>query len=249
MRAKDESEQPEVEIGTQVAPSNIYIEVSPDGPYLVHGEPPIVQRFIETDHKGISTGYRDGRSFSANGVVALCRCGNSKNAPFCDGSHKNANVDLSETASFEPLLDGAEITHGPNRTLTDNESYCTFARFCDAGKRVWNEVQLGGQEAEGLTERMVHNCPGGRLLIWDNKTQQPIEVQVKPSIGLIEDPKEMCSGPLAVWGGIRIQSSNGRSYEVRTRQALCRCGNSSNKPFCDGTHASMDYKDGIAAEN
>lgn len=247
MKKGNEQNNHAVEIGTKAAPDSFYIEVSHDGPYLVHGAPPIIHRFIETNSNGISVGYRDGRTFDINtGVVALCRCGSSKNAPFCDGSHKTADVDLTETASFEPLLDNAELTPGPKLSLTDNENYCAFARFCDAGKRVWNEVEMLGREAENLTEQIVHNCPGGRLLVWDNATKQPIEVETKPSIGLIEDPKEMCSGPLAVWGGIRVQSSNGRSYEIRTRQALCRCGNSSNKPFCDGTHASMAYKDGIA---
>lgn len=234
-----------VQAGTIPAQSDMFIQITEAGPYLVHGEPAVMQKIIEVDAKGASSSFRVGKTFPMSGVVALCRCGHSKNSPYCDGSHLNANVDLQETASFEPLLENSELTRGVDYTLADNDKYCCFGRFCDAGERVWNEVLIEGAEAKQSTLHMVHNCPGGRLLVWDNQDKKPIEIQLDPSIGLIEDPKQACSGPLAVWGGIRVESSSGKSYEVRTRQALCRCGQSSNKPFCDGTHASFKYKDGI----
>jgi CDGSH-type Zn-finger protein len=51
-------------------------------------------------------------------------------------------------------------------------------------------------------------------------------------------------GPLWVRGGVRITGSDGRDYEVRNRATLCRCGASSNKPFCDGTHKKIGFRDG-----
>ena len=56
------------------------------------------------------------------------------------------------------------------------------------------------------------------------------------------------SGPIWVKGGIRIEGADGKSYEIRNRVTLCRCGQSSNKPFCDGTHASMHFHDGLPLE-
>ena len=44
------------------------------------------------------------------------------------------------------------------------------------------------------------------------------------------------NGPYQLRGRIAVTSSRGHAYEVRNRQTLCRCGGSSNKPFCDGTH-------------
>lgn len=234
-----------VQEGTTPAPNEVYIQINQDGPYTVYGNPRVVQKIIQSNAHGASISYEDGKEFSIDAKVSLCRCGHSQNAPYCDGSHLSANVDLQETATFEPLLNNSEVIKGPTRTLTDNDKYCAFGRFCDAAHRIWNEVLIDGREAEDNSERMVHNCPGGRLLLWDNKNELPIEVSTEPCIGLIEDPRQECSGPLAVWGGIRIQGASGKSYEIRTRQALCRCGQSSNKPFCDGTHASIKYKDGI----
>jgi CDGSH-type Zn-finger protein len=47
-----------------------------------------------------------------------------------------------------------------------------------------------------------------------------------------------------VKGGVQIKSSDGFVYEPRNRVTLCRCGQSGNKPFCDGTHISMKFNDG-----
>ena len=77
--------------------------------------------------------------------------------------------------------------------------------------------------------------PSGRLVAWDNETGKPIEPKLEPSLGLIEDPVEQCSGPIWARGGHR--------YEVRNRVTLCRCGASKNKPFCDGTHAAIKFRD------
>ena len=59
----------------------------------------------------------------------------------------------------------------------------------------------------------------------------------------MQDPHESVSGPISVRGGIVIESADGREYEVRNRVTLCRCGQSSNKPFCDGSHVGCSFHD------
>jgi hypothetical protein len=76
-------------------------------------------------------------------------------------------------------------------------------------------------------------------------TGKALEPALERSIGLVEDPAQGASGPLWVRGGIPVTGADGHAYEVRNRMALCRCGLSSNKPFCDGTHVSAHWKDGI----
>ena len=49
----------------------------------------------------------------------------------------------------------------------------------------------------------------------------------------------------SVRGGIQIESADGFKYEVRNRVTLCRCGKSQNKPFCDGTHAQIKFRDDV----
>lgn len=234
-----------VQQGSVESDPSISVVVVEDGPYLVHGAPPLHTQTIVRNEHGQSWTYRQGRAFAVQDKTALCRCGHSRNKPYCDGTHAKVRVDLAETASFEPMLEDAEAIDGPRYRLTDNERYCAFARFCDNGERIWNEVQIPGEQHGELATYMAHQCPAGRLLVWDRETGEPVETPLAVSLSLIEDPGIGASGPLVLRGGIRVQSASGESYEIRNRQALCRCGASSNKPFCDGSHASMKFHDGL----
>lgn len=245
---ENKNAQLDIQTGTTVNDKGIYIQIEKDGPYELHGASQLSLQFIVPNEKGISVDYQDGKDFPTKAVAYLCRCGHSKHKPFCDGSHKIAiqeDVDLTETATFNPSLQTAEIMEGPVLSLTDDEKFCAFARFCDNGQRVWNEVQSKSDHAVKMATNEAHLCPSGRLIVWDNKDNTPIESKQEANIGLIEDVLNKCSGPIALWGGIPVKSSDGKYYEVRNRQTLCRCGQSSNKPFCDGTHASMKFQDGL----
>ncbi len=242
------TDQPKVQVGTTPSDPSIYIEVQKNGPYIVHGAPPMNVQSITPNETRHSWSYTQGKAFEVKDGTRLCRCGHSQNKPYCDGSHLRAGVDLSETAPFEPMLSQRATTEmdGPQYSLTDNENYCAFGRFCDNGDRFWNEVMEGGEAHNKLAIYMAHQCPAGRLLVWDRDKREPIESAMDVELALIEDPALGVSGPLQLRGGIRVQSASGESYEVRNRQTLCRCGQSSNKPFCDGTHASMKFRDGLA---
>ena len=100
--------------------------------------------------------------------AALCRCGQSKNKPFCDNSHEKA------------------------------------------GFKDYGAVGRGG-DADAET--------GGPL-------------QVKPA----ED------GPLLLKGNLTILSGSGRESWKGGQVALCRCGSSKDKPFCDGQHKKVGFK-------
>jgi hypothetical protein len=75
-------------------------------------------------------------------------------------------------------------------------------------------------------------------VVWDKKGKA-IEPKFEPNISLVEDPQEGMRGPIWLRGGIPVESSDGSTYEIRNRVALCRCGKSSNKPFCDGSHCKQ----------
>ena len=222
-----------------------HILVSEDGPYIVSGAVPLSKQVIGTDAKGDSESWQQGKTYDAGETYSLCRCGNSRTKPFCDGSHLRTHFDGTETASREPYLKQAEAMEGPGMVLTDAQGLCAFARFCDPHGQVWN--QINKVDNPKVREQFLHQvgqCPSGRLVAWDRKTEQPIEPKLPVSIGLIEDPAQECSGPIWVRGGVQIESeADGHKYEVRSRVTLCRCGQSQNKPFCDGTHAAVKFKD------
>ena len=50
------------------------------------------------------------------------------------------------------------------------------------------------------------------------------------------------NGPLVVRGPIQLEDGSGATYQLDTEVvALCRCGHSANKPFCDGSHTSAGW--------
>ncbi len=222
------------------------IRVSKDGPYLVTGPLPLATVTIGANREGESVKWEAGKDIEAGASYALCRCGHSRNKPFCDGSHAKAAFDGKETASRKPYLEQAKLMQGSVLSLTDAEKLCAFARFCDPNGQVWRLVEeTDHATARKNFERQTCDCPSGRLVAWDNATKTAIEPKLDLSIGLIEDPVEDCSGPLWVKGGVQVVSEDGFHYERRNRVTLCRCGASHNKPFCDGSHASVKFKDGL----
>jgi CDGSH-type Zn-finger protein len=225
-------------------PRKMSVTVTKDGPYAVAGGPPLSKQSIGSDREGESVEWLPGEITAVGTSYFLCRCGQSARKPFCDGSHIKVGFNGEETASREPYAAQAKEIVGPALALTDAESLCAFARFCDRDGQVWTSVSLARtSSAREAFARQVGQCPSGRLVAWDLATGKPIEPQLPPSIVLVEDPKEAVSGPVWVRGGIEIIAADGTAYEVRNRVTLCRCGRSSNKPFCDGTHASVGFTD------
>ena len=220
------------------------VTVSKNGPYIVTGNIPLSKMTIGTNSDGGSEKWEQSQTFPIQQKYALCRCGQSKQKPFCDGTHAKIGFVGTETASREPYLNEAKVFDGPTLQLTDVESLCAFGRFCDPNGKVWNQVsRTNDPNVRAIFIRQVENCPAGRLVAWDKATGKSVEPKLPVSIGLVEDPEEQCSGPVWLRGGIRVVSADGFEYEVRNRVTLCRCGQSQNKPFCDGTHASVKFQD------
>ena len=225
-------------------PVGAKVKISKNGPYLVSGGLPLHKETIGTNDSDESVTWDKGRHYPAQEQYALCRCGHSANKPFCDGTHAKVEFDGSETASRAPYLEQAQVIRGPTMSLTDVEGLCAFARFCDPRGKVWNLVNETDNPAAGKHfVSQTCDCPSGRLVAWDNETGKPVEPTFEPSIALIEDPAQHCSGPIWLRGGVQLIGADGFAYEVRNRVTLCRCGESQNKPFCDGTHASTGFSD------
>jgi CDGSH-type Zn-finger protein len=227
-------------------PTSARVEITKDGPYTVSGDLPLNKQTIGANAAGESVKWLESEAIASKAQYQLCRCGHSAHKPFCDGAHAKAGFNGTETASREPYRAQAKLMRGPAMSLTDAESLCAFARFCDPRGQIWNLVN----ETDNATARKhfvqeARDCPSGRLVAWDNATGEALEPTFHPSIGLIEDPVNECSGPLWLRGGIQVVGSDGFHYEVRNRVTLCRCGASRNKPFCDGTHASIKFKDNL----
>ena len=224
--------------------TKITVQIVEDGPYKLSANLPLTRQSIGINAAGESVSWVEGATIPTPEPYALCRCGASAIKPFCDGSHAKVEFDGTETASRTSYQSQAKVLRGPTMTLTDAESLCAFARFCDPRGQVWNLVdQTDNADAKRDFVQEAGDCPSGRLVAWDNASGRAIEPSYMPSIGLIEDPAKECSGPIWLRGGVQIVGSDGFEYEVRNRVTLCRCGASRNKPYCDGTHAAIHFSD------
>jgi CDGSH-type Zn-finger protein len=225
--------------------SGARIKVTRNGPYIVTGRVPLSGRIIVVDSGGDAVAWREGRRFPEQETYALCRCGKSKNHPFCDGAHAHVGFDGTEQASRKPYDEQAELIEGPDLDLKDAESFCASARFCIPKGGTWRlTLRSRDPEKKRTAIEQACNCPSGRLVACDKQTGAPIEPEFEPSISLIEDPHAESSGPVWAKGGVTIESADGGTYETRNRVTLCRCGGSNNKPFCDGTHVDVRFNDG-----
>jgi len=225
--------------------SDAKITITKNGPYLVSGGLPLAKQHVVTNEAGESLDWREGDAYPASANYALCRCGQSAKKPFCDGTHKKVGFDGTETAGHVPFAKKAKRLDGPAMSLLDAESLCAFGRFCDPGGQVWALVErTDDAKHRKLFLHEAASCPAGRLVAIDRATGEAHEPALPPSIGLVEDTARGESGPLWVRGGVPVVGADGTAYEVRNRVTLCRCGASSNKPFCDGSHASVHFKDG-----
>jgi CDGSH-type Zn-finger protein len=120
--------------------TQISVTVSKDGPYIVSGDPRLTEQVIVTNAKGDSLQWREGEVYEAPAKCALCRCGHSHKAPFCDGTHAKVGFDGTETAPRTPYSEKVTVFDGPVLALLDARHLCAGGRFCDPNGKVWNQV-------------------------------------------------------------------------------------------------------------
>src|SRR5512139_1127123 len=116
------------------------IQVSKNGPYVLVGRVPMTEETIIGESDGTSIEWRAGKEYPVQEKCTLCRCGQSKNKPFCDGTHVKIGFDGTETAAREIYLDHPKELDGPKLKLIDVEELCASARFCHRAGGIWNLV-------------------------------------------------------------------------------------------------------------
>ena len=222
------------------------IVVTKDGPYRVEGGVPVLRTAIVQTDRGEPVAWDEGPEFETPGeVYDLCRCGKSSTKPFCDSTHERIPFDGTETADRGPIAKRREGWEGEaNHVLYDDLSLCTHAGFCrNVQTGVWEMVEEA-DDPEVRTEfaAMVQRCPSGRLAYAILPDPEPVEPTFEPSVGV--EP----GASYWIRGGIPVVSEDETPYEVRNRQTLCRCGQSRNKPFCDGSHKEYGFDDPAVPE-
>ncbi|HEV8420362.1 MAG TPA: CDGSH iron-sulfur domain-containing protein, partial [Actinomycetota bacterium] len=142
------------------------IKIVEDGPYRVTGAPLVRMRKVP-DEDGEMLRWDRGAILRDEGPYDLCRCGQSRSKPFCDGTEEEIGFDGTESADRSPTAGGnRRFEYGDGQVvLTDDPTLCARATFCDA--RTTDAWALAEQtedpEKRAMLIRMVERCPSGRL--------------------------------------------------------------------------------------
>ncbi len=106
--------------------------------------------------------------------------------------------------------------------------------------RPW--INVSAADADALAAA-VDTCPSGALAYtWADPARNITTTAEEQDIGSAQ-VRVTSSGPLEVSGQIEIVDDDGTVIEVTEKAWLCRCGHSTNKPFCDGSHSKAGFTD------
>ncbi len=215
-------------------PSTTQIVVTQDGPYRVIGD--------------VAIHDVAGKRLQTSGNVCLCRCGGSRNKPFCDATHGLKSWVGTEAGDHSVSVDRRETYRAAGgMAIYDDRSRCAhFGQCTDRLATVFGATQEPFVNAEGAMPTaiaaVVSDCPSGALAYAVGNDPEPVERMQACAIFPIID------GPYRVVGDVELVGADGHIYERRARQTLCRCGQSRNRPFCDGSHWYAEFRDPVPPE-
>lgn len=130
--------------------------------------------------------------------------------------------------------DGIVVAWDPTLCVHVGECLRGAPTAFDTRRRPW--IALEGAAPDDIA-RVVQRCPSGALTY--RRTDGGAEEQPAdpPSVRAVRN------GPYFVRGEIEIAAEDGAVLHRATRAALCRCGGSRNKPFCDNSHVMLGFRD------
>lgn len=208
----------------------------PNGPlYLINdSHPKSIDNLV--NHKG--------EPLSTVVGIALCRCGQSNNKPFCDGTHSTVGFTSDNAASDTKVKDKRKNYANSRIIVHDNRRICSHSAEClrnlpsvfRLDERPW--INVDGAAVEKIVET-VRKCPSGALSYSIDGIEHRDQDDRKPMVTVAKN------GPYNVTGGVELVDDDAAWAEGASKEhyTLCRCGASNNKPFCDETHLKIKFRD------
>ncbi len=220
------------------------IVIRKNGPYVVQGNVPLVCKSQVVSEYGEPLAWKKEGTLEGSETYELCRCGHSREKPFCDGTHRKIGFDGTETADTTTTAERQVINAGGTQiTVKRDYALCMESGFC--GNRLTNIDQMVKETDEtsvrALVIAMIERCPSGSYT-YSIGTDADIEPDLPRQIAVTTEitSEGPIDGPLWVTGNIQVERSDGQPFETRNRVTLCNCGRSKCKPLCDGAHRTPD---------
>ena len=130
--------------------------------------------------------------------------------------------------------DAIDISYDVHRCIHAAECIRGLPAVFDSGRRPW--ILPSAASADEIAD-VIAKCPSGALHFKRRDGGQSETPQIPTTI----EPTP--GGPYYVRGFVELRSSDGSSVYEDVRMALCRCGQSHNKPFCDNSHFYSGFDD------
>lgn len=131
------------------------------------------------------------------------------------------------------IKDGFTIIWKPAKCIHSEVCVKTLPRVYRPGEKPWIQPDSAGIDE---LRAQIDQCPSGALSYKEPETQLNTNTKTMTEIQVIK------GGPLIVKSDVKLELPDG-SVEVREgRTSFCRCGGSSRKPFCDGSHRKVDFE-------
>jgi uncharacterized Fe-S cluster protein YjdI len=127
------------------------------------------------------------------------------------------------------------VTFDPNVCIHSAECLRGEPNVFDVKRPRWIRPELAPPDT---VAEVIRRCPSGALRYTLHAPESPAEPATTQVV--VEVRKD---GPLVVSGPVRIEAHDGALVCEQDRVALCRCGGSMRKPYCDGSHARIGFKD------
>ncbi|MFB9207563.1 CDGSH iron-sulfur domain-containing protein, partial [Nonomuraea spiralis] len=219
------------------------IVVLRDGPYVVYGRVPLrrKRKIVSTEQRNALT-WKTGEPLETEETYALCRCGRSGAKPFCDGTHAVIDFDGTEAAPMRPYQELQHVHDGVGISARRVGELCVHAAFCIGRTRPIAKMLDDTADSDVRSDVMgrIDHCPSGSYSYALERGGETIEADLPRAVSVLEE-EDGLAGALWVTGGIPVTRSDGLPLETRNRMTLCRCGQSGNKPLCDGTHREIGF--------
>jgi uncharacterized Fe-S cluster protein YjdI len=123
----------------------------------------------------------------------------------------------------------------PHKCIHSTVCFKGLPRVFNPKNRPW--VNISGAETQKIVDQ-VRQCPSGALSFFYADVQNQAESQET-----LETKVEVLpNGPLLVYGTLTVIDKDGKALKRNKTTAFCRCGQSNNKPFCDGSHLAAKFE-------
>jgi uncharacterized Fe-S cluster protein YjdI len=124
----------------------------------------------------------------------------------------------------------------PNVCIHSKICWTELREVFDPFVRPW--INMDGSTLERIVEQ-VRKCPSGAL---SYEMKDGTNQEIKTEAASIMNIEIASNGPILIKTSCAIKHSDGREEVKEGITALCRCGASSNKPYCDGSHKKIGFE-------